>query len=354
MKNKYDLSIIIPVYNGEKHIGSCLDSILLQQNTDKFQIIVVNDGSTDNTETIVEKYISKHPNITIISTKNAGVSAARNLGTQKSNADYVTFVDADDQVGLKYTEYCKYFTSISKDYYIDNLLITKSCLPTQFDQHVYSDCFFSNMLYAVKNTHAEIAMGGKVTLNYVEKYIKRHVYLQPKEFGMSTHDKHTILQQCDYRENANFCLYSTELLKKYNLKFTTNMQLDEDILFCMLACLYAEKVVTVPDVTYLYNRHENSLSNIQNRDISNDKYTYANIQRFSKLLLELNKFPQFNELYTHWFHVFLNECYKVPLSKYSKYFPPRHCHECPESICDSKCIFHNSILNKFSENINTK
>lgn len=282
------------------------------------------------------------------------MSVARNIGIKESNADYVTFIDADDQVGLKYTEYCRYFIGPSKDYYIDNLLITKSYLPTKFEQHVYSDQFFNNMLRAAKDTQAEVALGGKVTVNYVEKYIKRHVYSQQKLFEISVQDKHTILLQSDYRENANFCLYSTELLKKHNLNFEKNMRLDEDILFCMLACLYAEKVVTVPDVTYLYNRHENSLSNIVNRDISNDKYTWANIQRFSRLLLKLKQFPQFGKIYTYWFHVFLNECHKVPDSKYMAHFPPMHCHGCPEQVCDSKCIFHDIALQKFSENIKTK
>jgi len=354
MKNKCDLSIIIPVYNGAEHIGQCLNSVLLQRNVDNFQIIVVNDGSTDNTMSIVQKYSLQYPNITLINQKNAGVSAARNAGIQQSKGDYITFIDADDQVGLRYKEYCKYFIGTSKDNYIDNLLITKSDLPIQFKEHIYSDCFFTNMLNAAKNAQAEVAMGGKITLNYVEQYIKRHIYEQQKTFGTSAKDKSIVLQQADYRENANFCLYSAKLIKENNLNFTKDMQLDEDILFCMLACLYASTVVTVPDVTYLYNRHENSLSNIQNQDISNDRYTYANIQRFSKLLLELSKFPQYKEIYTRWFHAFLNECYKLPFSKYAEYFPPKHCKECTESICDSTCMFHDVILRKFSENLNIR
>lgn len=72
MKNKYDLSIIIPVYNGAEHISMCLDSILRQQDIEKFQIIIVNDGSTDNTISVVQKYVLKHPNITLINQENAG------------------------------------------------------------------------------------------------------------------------------------------------------------------------------------------------------------------------------------------------------------------------------------------
>lgn len=91
------ISVIIPVYNAEKTISRTLDSFL-NQNYDQYEIICINDGSTDNTVEIINKYIIKHKNISLISKNNEGPSSARNLGLKKSKGQYVMFADADDTV----------------------------------------------------------------------------------------------------------------------------------------------------------------------------------------------------------------------------------------------------------------
>lgn len=91
------LSIIIPIYNVEKYIARCLDSIY-NQNIDEsqYEVIVVNDGSPDGSLDIIKTYEPKHTNLTIISQENAGLSAARNAGMEKAQGKYVWFVDSDD------------------------------------------------------------------------------------------------------------------------------------------------------------------------------------------------------------------------------------------------------------------
>ena len=91
------ISVIIPVYNGEKYLEECLDSILNQIYTN-FEIIIVNDGSTDNSLKICRKYQKKDKRIRIINTENHGVSHARNIGIKESKGDYITFVDCDDKI----------------------------------------------------------------------------------------------------------------------------------------------------------------------------------------------------------------------------------------------------------------
>ena len=93
------LSIIIPAYNAEQYIKQCLDSILQnsKESLSKTEIIVINDGSTDNTLKILESY-NQHKNIKIHTTKNQGVSAARNLGISLAKGEWVTFIDADDTI----------------------------------------------------------------------------------------------------------------------------------------------------------------------------------------------------------------------------------------------------------------
>jgi len=92
-------SIVIPAYNSEKTINKCLDSILNQDFLD-YEIIVVNDGSTDNTQREVEIYKEKNPSkeITIINTINGGPSKARNIGLEQATGKYIWFVDSDDEI----------------------------------------------------------------------------------------------------------------------------------------------------------------------------------------------------------------------------------------------------------------
>lgn len=98
------LSIIIPVYNLEDYIVKTLDSLLNINFSNKFEIIAVNDGSTDSSEIILNQYKERYENIIVISIPNGGVSNARNLGIKKANGEYVTFVDGDDTVNPDFYE----------------------------------------------------------------------------------------------------------------------------------------------------------------------------------------------------------------------------------------------------------
>ncbi len=91
------ISVIVPVYNGQDYIVPCIESIVSQQVTD-LQIIIINDGSLDNTAQICEKLQKEYSNIQVITMEDLGVSAARNAGLDKADGDYITFVDADDRL----------------------------------------------------------------------------------------------------------------------------------------------------------------------------------------------------------------------------------------------------------------
>lgn len=98
------VSIVIPVYNCAEYIGECIDSVA-EQTYDNIEIIVVNDGSKDESEKIIKNKKKKYRNILYYKQRNKGVSAARNLGINKAKGEYITFVDADDLVG-KYLVEC--------------------------------------------------------------------------------------------------------------------------------------------------------------------------------------------------------------------------------------------------------
>lgn len=97
------ISVIIPVFNVEEYLERCLYSILINTYI-HFEVICVNDGSTDNSLTVLQGIAEKDSRIRIYSQENRGVSAARNLGIEKATGKYITFIDADDFVHVKYLE----------------------------------------------------------------------------------------------------------------------------------------------------------------------------------------------------------------------------------------------------------
>ncbi|VNA94090.1 glycosyl transferase family protein [Streptococcus pneumoniae] len=106
------VSVIIPVYNVEKYLRRCLDSVVNQTYKD-IEVILVNDGSPDNSKEICEEYVAKYSNIQLINQKNAGLGAARNTGLQYITGNAVTFVDSDDWLELDAIEY--YVASMKKN-----------------------------------------------------------------------------------------------------------------------------------------------------------------------------------------------------------------------------------------------
>ena len=97
------VSIIIPAYNAEKCIGRCLKSVLGQTYTE-YEIIIVDDGSTDRTGLILKEYVERYQNIYVYNTNHQGVSAARNKGLEMARGNFIAFVDADDEILPCYLE----------------------------------------------------------------------------------------------------------------------------------------------------------------------------------------------------------------------------------------------------------
>lgn len=99
----YKVSVIVPVYNTEKYIEECLDSILYQTYSN-IEVIVINDGSTDNSQNIIKQYENNYTNIKIINQTNLGVSYSRNVGISEATGDFIMFVDSDDIILKNYIE----------------------------------------------------------------------------------------------------------------------------------------------------------------------------------------------------------------------------------------------------------
>jgi glycosyltransferase involved in cell wall biosynthesis len=116
------ISVVVPVYMVEKYLSRCIDSIL-GQTYNNFEIILINDGSRDDSPKICNKYASIYENISVIHQKNAGLSAARNSGINAAKGKYITFIDSDDYIHEKlleilYSYVCNYNVPVSMCSYL--------------------------------------------------------------------------------------------------------------------------------------------------------------------------------------------------------------------------------------------
>lgn len=111
------ISVIVPVYNVEKYLSRCIESILSQTFTD-FELLLIDDGSTDRSGEICDEYAKKDTRIRVFHTKNRGVSAARNLGLDNAKGEWISFVDSDDWVENDYL----------KSLFNDNFLTENKCV----------------------------------------------------------------------------------------------------------------------------------------------------------------------------------------------------------------------------------
>lgn len=120
------VSVIIPIYNGENFIEFCIKDVLNQTLKD-IEIILINDGSIDNTLNICQKYSEYDDRITLINQENKGVSISRNIGINKSNGEYICFIDCDDRVDNDYLESLYY---IAKNKNVRMVCCDISCVDT--------------------------------------------------------------------------------------------------------------------------------------------------------------------------------------------------------------------------------
>ena len=340
MKN-VELSVIVPAYNAQNYIKRCVNSIIRQQGADQYEIIIVDDGSTDKTPKILDSIATKHKNIRVIHQKHAGVSVARNKGIEESHGKYVTFVDADDMVGLNLSAFNEYFNenSVLKIGELDTFftLTLGTIKPKQTD---FDDGYFVNMLRVAYDTDADVVLGGQIIINYSE--MTRRTYASETVRGPDA--KYELLVETHARENTNFALYTREMLDTHNLRFMANMDLDEDILFCMLAALYAQKVATAPNVTYFYNRHSGTLSNISNEYVWQNKYKIAQRKKFSILLNEIAKMPQYmnKNIFGYWAPFYIDAAGIRGID--------HNCHTCTQNDCIN-CPVANPVLARCKQDI---
>lgn len=217
------VSIISPLFNAEQNLRRMLDSVLLQTYLN-WELILVNDGSTDSTLDILESYKKKDNRLRIFSQSNSGPAIARNKGIEEAQGDFLCFIDADDFVRKDYLE--------------------KLLAPIQFDKSIGLVC------------------GGYYELNaQYPKGLKLH------DFKSEHHNK--VISRAEFQSNLFHGvtgvlwgkIFKSEIFRNNAIRLHPELRLSEDLLAVLEYSFHIENVHVLPDALYYYNRmDENSLS----------------------------------------------------------------------------------------------
>ena len=208
------ISVIIPVYNVEKYLETCLNSVI-NQTYKNLEIIIINDGSTDNSLSICKKYEKLDKRIILIDQDNKGLSGARNVGIKKATGDYIHFLDSDDYINLNYYE---------------------------------------KMIEALDNTDADMVVGGF----YYEKYAAKNSVRYDYPYCYTSMEDKFIKTQLYFKRFAWRYLVKRTLLVDNNILFTEGRYF-EDWDFTTYITILANKIITAPRTEYFYRKNQDGI-----------------------------------------------------------------------------------------------
>ena len=260
---KYKVSVIVPVYNVEKYLYRCLDT-LVNQTLKEIEIIIIDDGSKDNCPTICDEYAKNYENVIVIHKENEGLGLARNTGINIANGEYIAFVDSDDYIDLDFYEKT-YQNALQNNSdicfgetkFLNNRLITKQIMRNPYNKKKFvgekiNNYVLTNLLYNKISTgfigfmatgvwqaiyKKEVFDTYKILFVSERKYISED-YIFHLEFiprcKIITFVSGTYYYHCDdnmslsriYREDRfekNKILYKEILDRVKNIKFNTNV-----------------------------------------------------------------------------------------------------------------------------------
>ncbi len=228
------ISIIIPIYNVEEYLEQCLDSVL-KQTYKKLEIILVDDGSTDSSGKICDKYANKYNNIITIHKKNEGLGMARNSGLEIATGKLVTFIDSDDYV---------------------------------------SETYIDDMYCCLKKSNADMCKSGFKRVTNKGKIISKTNYTNHTYIADDT--KRELLPKMigsrpDIKDSIEMCvcgtLYKVSIIRKHSLSFPSEQELIcEDLIFNIDYLQYTNIACTISNCNYYYRYNGKSLTKKYNKD----------------------------------------------------------------------------------------
>ena len=218
------VSVIVPFYNREKYMGWCISSILNQSFSD-FELLLINDGSTDGSREIAENYCKLDGRIQLINTENHGVSAARNIGIDHAQGEYIQFIDSDDWI---------------PPFFLERLVNPMEAYR--------ADIVFCGIEMIQKR---ERSIQKTESLSFAS--LGRECVWDHKKFWDSLSE---LYWNTSLMEGPCNRMYRSRLIKKNFLKFPEDMIYGEDNFFNLYCYNFAECVAFVSDLSYYYIHHE--------------------------------------------------------------------------------------------------
>lgn len=251
------VSIIVSVFNTVKYLSRCLESIINQSFRD-FEVILVDDGSTDNSGKVCDEYAKNYSYFKVIHKKNEGLGMARNTGLAVASGDYVTFVDSDDYIETNHIE---------------------------------------NMYLCLRKNDADTCFSGYKKIYSHREDIFEHIY-KNRMFDKNEISNSILAHMCGKAPDGTgyiemsvcMVLLSNSIIKQNNLKFESEKELiSEDLIFDLNYYPLTKKVCVSDDVGYCYCDNEDSLTRRYRSDrFEAQKKMFIVVERYVKML-ELGK-----------------------------------------------------------------
>lgn len=217
-------SVIVPVYNAERYLARCIDSIL-RQGYKRYEIILVDDGSTDSSGRICDNYASKYPQCRVLHKANEGVASARNAGINCAIGKYIVFVDSDD--------------------YIEKELLTKAHYYMEEKQYD----FFSFAARRVSEKR--------------EKLYEMRFQEGIGTYSLDLRIKFLLKTFFQYKLGWEVCFYvfKKDIIDTYGLLFNEQISYAEDMVFTFQYIQHTHRGTKVPDILYNYTENSESVTN---------------------------------------------------------------------------------------------
>lgn len=222
------VSIIIPVYNCEKYVKKCLESVL-RQTYKNIEMIVIDDGSTDQSLDIINRSVQGKANVKVIHQENQGLSATRNKGLENATGDYIAFLDGDDYLGESYIE---------------------------------------DLIFAAENNNSDLVICGYQKVDSEGALLSKTV---PGQYIPFEHEEWA------YRITISCArLYKKEIWDKYNIAFEIGAH-GEDVPISLFFNKVCQNIVTIPAAEYYYVQHSESITH-NFRGLRNRQLPYRSIE----------------------------------------------------------------------------
>ena len=222
MKENIIISIVIPVYNMEKYLRECLESVC-NQTFNNIEIIIVNDGSIDNSKIIIEEYLEKDSRIVFIDKENTGLSDSRNIGLKNARGKYILFLDSDDY-------------------------LNKNCCKTLYNEMEQENIDLLRLNY---------------NIIYKDEFIKKNISY--KKMGKKIFRLNEYIKNMNKKNLYNFnvwsYLFKKEIIENNCIKFDKELHIGEDDIFTIEYLNYCQKIKVLDKNLYFYRIREGSSTN---------------------------------------------------------------------------------------------